>query len=106
MAEPMRVLDSSRIRWGRVTSVHNGHAVVSSAPLCWTGRELILGAPRPEQVRVSVAASVGDTVALQWNWVCDVLDTRQATALRHYTVSQLRVANRALRRPVADLVLR
>ena len=55
---------------------------------------------------MSVAASVGDTVALQWNWVCDVLDTRQATALRHYTVSQLRVANRALRRPVADLVLR
>jgi hypothetical protein len=44
-------------------------------------------------------------VSLHWDWVCDVLDRRQATALRHYTRSQLRVANRTLRRPVADLVL-
>jgi hypothetical protein len=38
--------------------------------------------------------------------VCDVLTASGAAALRHYTVTQLRVANRALHRPVADLVLR
>jgi len=106
--EPMRVLDSCRIRVGRVLSVHSGQVVVSSAPLCWTGRELVLGPVRPQTARLGTGPVVraGDTVALHWDWVCDVLDTRQAAALAHYTLSQLRVANRALRRPVADLVLR
>jgi hypothetical protein len=43
---------------------------------------------------------------MHWDWVCDRLDARQAARLEHYTLSQLRVANRGLRRPVADLVLR
>jgi hypothetical protein len=43
--------------------------------------------------------------AVHWDWVCEVLDARRAAALRHYTRSQLEVANRTLRRPVADLVL-
>ena len=110
--EPMRVLDSCRIRWGRVMSVHGGQAVVSSSSLAWTGRELILGPPGLQQARLASgtdhlapAVRVGDTVALHWDWVCDVLDTRQAARLYHYTLSQLRVANRALHRPVADLVL-
>jgi hypothetical protein len=112
VAEPMRVLNSCRIRWGQVLSVHSGQTTVSSAPLCWTGSELTLGPPTPEVVRLArgtdqlaPAVQVGDTVALHWDWVCDVLDARQAAALRQYTHSQLRVANRALRRPVADLVL-
>jgi len=106
--EPMRVLDSCRIRAGRVLSVHSGHAVVSSAPLRWTGRELVLGPARPEPARLGTGPVVraGDTVSLHWDWVCDRLDARQAARLEHYTLSQLRVANRGLRRPVADLVLR
>jgi len=110
--EPMRVLDSCRVRWGRVMSVHGGQAVVSSSSLCWTGRELVLGPPCPQYVRLASgtdhlapAVAVGDTVALHWDWVCDVLDAGQASTLRGYTRSQLRVANWALRRPVADLVL-
>ena len=110
--EPMRVLDSCRIRPGRVLSVHGGQAMVSSSPLAWTGRDLVLGPPCPQQVRLSSGADhlaphvqVGDTVAVHWDWICDVLDTRQAARLRRYTRGQLRVANRALHRPVADLVL-
>jgi uncharacterized protein DUF6390 len=102
------VLDSCRIRWGRVLSVHSGHAVVSGAPLHWTGRELVLGPPGPQTVRVAptLPVAVGDTVALHWDWLCDVLTPRQAATLRRYTASQLDVANRTLARPVADLVLR
>jgi uncharacterized protein DUF6390 len=105
--EPLRVLDSCRIRWGSVLSVHRGQTVVRSAPLRWTGRELVLGPARVETASVSpgLGVRVGDTVSLHWDWVCDVIDARQAAALAHYTMSQLRVANRTLRRPVADLVL-
>jgi hypothetical protein len=110
--EPMRVLQSCRIRWGTVLSIHNGHAEVASPPLCWTGRELVLGPPRVERATLAVpdgrlapAVRVGDTVSLHWNWVCDVLDARRLHALRRYTISQLCVANRTLRRPAADRVL-
>jgi hypothetical protein len=104
--EPMRVLDSCRIRWGQILPIHNGQTQVSSRPLHWTGGELVLGPPRTETARVSLPVREGDTVALHWDWVCDVLDARQTAALRHYTMTQLDIANRALRRPVADLVLR
>ncbi len=110
--EPMRVLDSCRIRRGRVMDVHGGQATVSSSSLAWTGRELVLGPPCPQQARLASGddhlapeVRVGDIVALHWDWICDVLDERQAARLHHYTLSQLRVANRTLRRPVADLVL-
>jgi hypothetical protein len=110
---PLRVLDSCRIRWGTVTSIHSGHAEVRAQPLCWTGRELMLAAAAIERVTVATGGGrlaprvrVGDTVSLHWDWVCDVLTARQAAMLRHYTLGQLRVANRTLRRPVADKILR
>jgi hypothetical protein len=111
--DPLRVLNSCRIRWGTVLSIHNGQADVSTQPLRWTGRDLILGAAGTERVTLATAGGslaprvrVGDVVALHWEWVCDVLSARQASALRHYTLGQLRVANRTVRRPVADMVLR
>jgi hypothetical protein len=103
--EPMRVLDLCRIRWGRVVSVHSGQTMVRSAPLRWTGRELVLGPPRIETARANLSVRAGDTVALHWDWICDVLDPRRSAALRYYTTTQLAVANRTLRRPVADAVL-
>jgi hypothetical protein len=109
-AEPMRVLDSCRIRWGRVLGVHEGLVDVESQPLRWNGRELLLGAPRVERATavgpLTPGLRAGDMVSLHWDWVCDVLDARQLAALRGYTASQLRLVNRALRRPVADAVLR
>jgi hypothetical protein len=110
--EPMRVLQSCRIRWGRVVSVHGGLAQVCSPPLEWTGRELVLGPARVEQVtiaspggRLAGEVRVGDVVSMHWDWVCDVLDARGLAALRRYTLGQLRVTNTALRRPAVDRVL-
>lgn len=102
---PLRVLQSCRIRWGTVTSVHSGHVVVESRPLEWTGSALTLGPPRPETVSAAVPVNPGDTVSLHWDWVCDRLTPRQVAALTGYTRSQLDVANFALAKPVADLVL-
>jgi hypothetical protein len=112
VAQPMRVLEGCRIRWGTVLSIHNGQAEVSGPELRWTGRALVLDEARPRRVtvatehgRLAPPISPGDVVSLHWDWVCDVLTTRQAATLRRYTASQLAVANRALRRPVADRVL-
>jgi hypothetical protein len=102
---PMHVLQSCRIRWGTVTSVHSGQIVVESQPLRWTGSALTLGPPRPETVHAALPVQAGDVVSLHWDWVCDRLTPRQAASLEHYTDTQLQVANHALRRPVADLVL-
>jgi hypothetical protein len=110
--EPLRVLNSCRIRWGRVLSVHEGLAEVSCQPLRWTGRSLQLGPARAETVRhygragwPPAAVSVGDIVGLHWDWVCDILDARRLRALRKYTDRVLRMTNEALRRPVAAAVL-
>jgi Family of unknown function (DUF6390) len=104
--QPLRVLDSCRIQWGTVESVHNGHVEVRTRPLNWNGRELALDPPRVRPFTTAgLAVRPGDAVSLHWDWVCDVLRPDQVTALCHYTLSQLRVANRTLRRPVADLVL-
>jgi hypothetical protein len=102
-AEPLRVLDQCRIRWGRLTGLSGSVAVVQTRPVCWDGHRLSLGLIREEQVLIgsdgrSLAAglTVGATVALHWNWVCDVLDKPRLDWLRHYTRTQLAVVNAAL----------
>jgi hypothetical protein len=71
----------------------------------------MLGPRRVERVAAARAGDplagrvqAGDMVSLHWDWICDALTVRQAAALYHYTASQLRVANLALRRPAAALV--
>ncbi len=77
----MNVLEQCRIRTGRVVAVEGERATVRTSPLAWDGDRLSLGDERDEQVRWSDggqglldAVSVGDLVALHWDWVCDVLD--------------------------------
>jgi hypothetical protein len=98
--EPLAVLDRCRIRWGRVLETDGDWAVVRSRPLVWDGRHVLLGAPRPERVRVAAAGlglarspGVGDWCALHWDWVCDVLGPARLAALQHYSARQLAVVN-------------
>jgi hypothetical protein len=110
--EPLRVLDSCRVRWGTVRAIAGDSATIRSRPLCWDGRALMLG-PATEQIAaigtagdaLAPALRVGDRVALHWGWVCDVLDDSRLAMLRHYTATQLRLVNRALDRPVAARLL-
>jgi Family of unknown function (DUF6390) len=112
VAQPLQVLDACRVRWGRLLSVSDGKATVLSRPLRWTGSALRLGPARIEVatlagVRGGLAPAVrpGDTVALHWDWVCDVLTTAQARTLCRYTVMTLALVNRALDRPVPALAI-
>lgn len=102
--QPLRVLNSCRVRWGTVVEFDPpGAATVRSRPLHWNGRELLLGEPTLERVRVGLGLTVrpGDRVALHWDWLCDVLGRSRLTRLRHYTATQLQLANEAVGRPVA-----
>lgn len=111
--EPLRVLDSCRVRRGTVLSLdHSGTATIRSRPLCWDGGVLVPGDPVSQVVRTALdgdplapGVQVGDQVALHWDWLCDVLDARRASALEGYTAQQLRLVNRALARPVAATLL-
>jgi hypothetical protein len=110
--EPLRVLNSCRVRWGRVQAVHNGLAQVSGQALEWNGRSLQLGAPRVEEVLCATAEGSlvpiirpGDLVAMHWDWICDVLSPPRLSALRSCTNRILRMTNDSLRRPVAAAVL-
>ncbi len=105
--DPLRVLNNCRVRWGTIRAVGGGYAEVESSPLTWDGHGLHLGPPRVELATTSPAQalSIGDTVSLHWDWVCETLSARQSVMLRGYTTSQLRLVNHALSRPVAAAVL-
>lgn len=110
--EPLRVLDSCRVRWGWVEWVEDGWAGVRSRPLSWDGYRLRLGRPAVGRATLAVDGYAlaervrpGDPVALHWDWVCQVLRPAQLRALRHYTLHQLAVVNGALSGPVPGLVL-
>ena len=100
-AEPLRVLDRCRIRWGSVLDVTGGRATVRSRPLTWTGNELSLGDPIVETSECGTGGGLagmlapGDVVALHWDWVCHHLSPDQVRWLEQVTRSQLDVVNRA-----------
>jgi hypothetical protein len=111
-SEPLRVLDSCRVRWGRVRAVAAGIVEVSSQPLLWNGVSLELGPVRTEHVlcatdrgRLAPTVRPGDVVSMHWDWVCDVLTPAQVGRLRGVTAHTLRMTNEALSRPLAAAVL-
>jgi hypothetical protein len=101
--QAMRVLDRCRIRSGRVRSIENDHALVDCAPLVWDGDKITVGPVVLENARtgidgvgLSTAISVGDQVALHWDWVCDVINDEQRALLDGYTARHLALVNSAL----------
>ncbi|GAA3587012.1 DUF6390 family protein [Kribbella ginsengisoli] len=102
-AQALHVLDQCRIRWGRVISDLGTHVLVESRPLAWDGHALSLGTLRKETVIRGTNGldllgplSPGDWVSLHWQWVCDRIDLRRVTALRHYSAYHLNLTNRRL----------
>jgi hypothetical protein len=86
---PLAVLDQCRIRTGTVHRVDGETATVQSRPLVWNGSTIAVGPRRDEVVRWSTGGmslldglSPGDTVALHWDWICDVLTDEQSRTLQ------------------------
>lgn len=99
----LEIMDSCRIRWGRVLEIDADWLVVSAVPLEFADGRLRLGAPRPERVRGWVDGTgfvddveVGDVISIHWDWACERLDRRRLTALRAWTRRELEVANRTI----------
>lgn len=89
------VLDRCRIRSGVVSEVDGEWVAVRSTPLGWDGDSLTPSAPQVERARWSVDGlsllappAVGDTVALHWDWVCDVLTPEQASRIERIEAIQ------------------
>jgi len=93
--QPLRTLDSCRVRAATVVSVAGSTAVVEVRPLAWDGDRLSLASPAEAAVDAGPVADLapGDTVALHWDRVCDRLDRRQAEALAADTAHHLTIAN-------------
>ena len=101
----LHVLDSCRIRWGRVTSVDGDHAVVRGRRLAWDGQALRLGEETEDSVRLTEAGrafvtdvSPGDWLAVHWDLACDRLAVDELWQLRRWTDWQLAATNLRLAR--------
>jgi hypothetical protein len=102
----LEVIEQCRIRWGSVLAISDSEVTVESRPLTWDGEFLSLGSVRHETVRQSILdtnCSIGDVVALHWDYVCDVLSPPQLSHLKGQTQLHLDLVNRP-KRDIASLI--
>lgn len=99
----LEVMDSCRIRWGRVLERDGDSLVVSAVPLEMAAGRLRLASPRIERIRGWVDgtgfvedAAPGDVVSIHWDWACERLDAARLAALRDATERELRLANQTI----------
>jgi hypothetical protein len=99
----LKVMDSCRVRWGRILERDGDSLVVSAVPLDYVAGKLQLGAPRAERIRGWVDgkgfvedATVGDVIAIHWDWACERLDLARLVALRTATTHELALANQTI----------
>ena len=102
---PLHVLDSCRIRWGQIVSIHGDRVIVRARRLIWDSGRLGLGPERDEAAGLTEGGRgfvtrprPGEWVALHWDWVCDRLSNEALRWLRHCTARNLHAVN-ALARP-------
>lgn len=96
----LAVMDSCRVRWGRVVERDGDFLVVSAVPLTMAAGKLELGAARVERIRgwqdgAGFIGDVGpgDVVSIHWDWACDKLDARRLAALQGWTQREIAAAN-------------
>jgi len=99
----LEVMDSCRIRWGRVEARDGDWLLTSVVPLELVQGRLRLGTPRRERVRgwsdgVGFVGDVqpGDVISIHWDWACERLDLARLTALRASTLDEIAIANRTI----------
>jgi hypothetical protein len=99
----MTIMDSCRIRWGRVLERDGDFLAVSAVPLVMRAGKLELGAARAERVRawqdgLGFIGDVrtGDAISIHWDWACDTLDAQRLAALQRWTKHELRIANETI----------
>jgi hypothetical protein len=103
VTDAVGLMDSCRIRWGRVVEISGGSLVVNAVPLGLAEGKLALDEPKVQTVRRWLDGTgfvsdvqVGDVVSLHWDWACEVLDPPRLDALQRRTLHQLELANQTL----------
>lgn len=105
----LSILDQCRIRWGEVVAVAGDRIRVTCRPLEYQDGSLRLGSPEEQTATLAKGGQslfgpadfpagvgsirVGATVAMHWDWVCDVLSPAQTARLAANTAEQLALAN-------------
>jgi len=96
----LEVMDSCRIRWGRVLERDGDQLVVNVVPLAMVDGRLQLGPARAERIQAwrdgaafVDGVTVGDVISIHWSWACDRLTTGSTADLIAWTERELRVAN-------------
>jgi hypothetical protein len=99
----LRVMDSCRVRWGRVIERDGDQLLVNAVPLAFADGELVLGPSRTERITAwrdghgfIGQVSPDDVVSIHWDWACDILDADQVGRLIAWTRRQLEIANETL----------
>lgn len=99
----LEVMDSCRIRWGRVLERKQDYLVVSAVPLEMVDAKLRLAPPRVELIRgwIDGAGFVdeigpGDVLSIHWDWACERLDRGRLAALQRWTRREIEIANRTM----------
>jgi len=99
----LEVIDSCRVRWGRVLERDGDALVVSAVPLALVDGRLALAHPRVERIRgwrdgagFVDGAAPGEAVSIHWDWACEVLDARRLAALQSWTARELEIANQTI----------
>lgn len=108
---PLEVIDRCRIRRARVLEVHCDEACVVTDRISFSSGVLEVNSPGggvTQRVRLGEGGrhpcgpvKVGDTVAVHWDWVCEVLTPAAGEALGRAEIAAIRRANRALAVPGA-----
>jgi len=96
----LEVMDSCRIRWGRVLERDGEWLVVSVVPLRLADGRLQLGPARPERVQAwrdgvgfVDGVQAGDVISIHWSWACDRLSAGQLDELVAWTTREIGIAN-------------
>jgi hypothetical protein len=96
----LEVMDSCRIRWGRVLERDGEWLVASVVPLAMVGGRLELGPARPERVQAwrdgagfVDGVAPGDVISIHWSWACDRLTVDQLGGLMTWTAREIGIAN-------------
>jgi hypothetical protein len=99
----LQVMDSCRIRWGRVQERAADELIVNAVPLAMAGGDLVLGEPRVERISgwrdgrgFLGDVRPGDVVSIHWDWACDVLSESQLARLVAWTRHELAIANQSI----------
>ena len=103
VADAVGLMDTCRIRWGRVQEITGDSLVVNAVPLGLVDGKLALVEPKVQSVKRWLDGSgfvadveVGDVVSLHWDWACEVLNPARLEALQRRTLHQLDLANQTL----------